>query len=362
MKKVSLVFVVLALAAGVTFAQTNNIGLVTQSDLSQKATIDQQGSLNKSVVNQSNEGNTVDIKQTNSKAPGYDTYSEANQTGKRNLATIVQISNGTLVGDTYEGTLKALVTQSGNDNVAKQLQGGHIQQGRSLAEIIQGGSNNDAFQNQVKYGNEAKINQSGNWNTAKQAQDIKLPEGEEGSYNTALIDQAGSGNLATQEQDGWANDAKAFQSGSNNTSIQAQSVAWKSIAYVSQSGDWNTAGQTQRGNLNKASIDQQSAGNNATQNQTALGLKREGANYDPFNEASITQSGDNYNVAVQTQEFTDAAAVEGKSVAVKNMASISQNGYGNNAEQTQTGNDNLSTVIQSGNYNVATITQSLLIP
>ena len=354
MKKVSLVFVVLALAAGVTFAQTNNIGLVTQSDLSQKATIDQQGSLNKSVVNQSNEGNTVDIKQTNSKAPGYDTYSEANQTGKRNLATIVQISNGTLVGDTYEGTLKALVTQSGNDNVAKQLQGGHNQQGRSLAEIIQGGSNNDAFQNQVKYGNEAKINQSGNWNTAKQAQDIKLPEGEEGSYNTALIDQAGSGNLATQEQDGWANDAKAFQSGSFNTSIQEQSLAWKSDAYVSQSGNNNNANQTQVGRLNSARIEQASSWNKATQTQTASGAGRAGVDYTPFNKAEVYQWGGDGNIAEQIQ-------VSPAGAAIMNHGIISQNGSLNEVYQTQTAGDNYSTVTQSGTGNIANVTQSMSI-
>lgn len=353
MKKVSLLLASIALSVCVSFAQTNNIGLVTQSDLSQKATIDQQGNFNKSVVNQSNEANTVDIKQTNSKA-GYDTYSEANQTGKRNLATIVQISNGNLVGDTYEGTLKALVTQSGNDNVAKQLQGGHAQQGRSLAEIIQGGSNNDAFQHQVKYGNEAKINQSGNWNIAKQAQDIKLPEEEEGSYNTASIDQSGSGNLATQEQDGWANDAKAFQSGSINTSIQEQSLAWKSDAYVSQSGNYNNAKQTQIGRLNSAKIEQASSWNKATQTQTANGDGRGGADYTPFNKAEVYQWGGDGNIAEQEQ-------VSPAGAAIMNHGIISQNGSLNEAYQTQTAGDNYSTVTQSGSGNIANVTQSMSI-
>jgi len=359
MKKLSLIFFVLALAAGVTFAQTNNIGLVTQSDLSQTATIDQQGISNKSVVTQSNEANTVDIKQINSEVTGYMTDAEVYQSGKRNLATIVQISGleGTIPN--AEGTLKVFVNQYGDDNEALQHQGPSSQQGKSYAEIIQGGNGNYASQNQLRYANDARINQAGSNNIAMQAQDaVILPE-EEGSANKAVISQSGDWNQSTQTQDGWANDVSTDQSGSFNKSTQyQQDYSFKSIASVNQSGDWNTAGQTQLGYLNKATIGQQSYGNTATQNQTAPALRRE-SGYDPLNEAEISQYGDSYNVAIQNQTFSDELADNGKSTAVKNMASITQNGYGNNADQTQTGNDNLSSILQAGNFNVAHVTQNL---
>jgi len=355
MKKLSLVLVVLALAAGVTFAQTNNIGLVTQSDLSQTATIDQQGTLNKSVVNQSNEANTADIKQTNSKA-GYMTDSEVSQSGKRNLATIVQVSGNTVPNDVnLIGTLKAFVIQSGNDNEALQHQGPSNQQGRSYAEIIQGGNDNYASQNQLRYGNDARINQAGSNNTAMQAQDALILPDEEGSANAAVINQSGNWNESTQTQDGWANTVTADQSGSNNKSTQYQKdYSWKSIASVNQSGNWNTAAQTQLGYLNKASIEQQSDGNTAIQDQTGSATRRPGANYDPYNEAEIFQLGGAGNIANQSQE-----SLLGGELIVKNMATIWQNGALNEASQTQTGSDNLSTVSQSGTGNIANVTQSM---
>ena len=349
MKKVSLLFASIALSVCVSLAQSN-VSVVTESGTDQKATLGQSGILNKSYITQANKANTAIVNQSNFNAL-YNTLSDVNQTGESNEATVKQISNGTLTGANAIGTLKALITQSGNNNEALQLQGPHNQQGISFAEIIQGGNDNFASQHQLKYGNEARINQAGSGNTAEQAQDSELLPDEEGSYGNALINQSGNSNFASQKQDGWANEAKAYQSGSGNSSIQLQKdYSWKSIAFVAQSGNDNDATQTQKGNLNSAKIDQASSGNNATQTQTSDSKRTIG--YAPLNKAEIYQWGGNENIAVQTQESL------GLSIMV-NEGIIWQNGSSNEAYQIQTGGDNFSTVSQAGTGNIANVTQSM---
>lgn len=352
MKKLSFILAALLLSTGVIFAQSN-VSVIAESGDFQKATIVQDGILNVSHVDQANLKNTAIVTQSNHNLL-YNTLSDVNQSGQNNLATVEQISNGTLTGTNAIGTLKALVIQSGNENEALQVQGPHNQQGISDAEIVQGGNNNYASQHQLKYGNVAKINQSGSSNTAKQAQDALLLPEEEGSYQTALIDQSGNLNKATQQQDGWANIVQAYQSGSGNTSTQVQAdYSWKSIATVSQSGNNSTADQTQLGSLNSAKIDQASNWNTATQNQTSSGsLRRTGVNYNPYNNAEIYQWGGDGNIAEQTQTTTGGDIV-------LNNALIWQNGASNQAYQTQTGGDNLSSISQAGNGNLATVTQTM---
>ena len=351
MKKLSFILGIFAIGSLGSFAQSN-IGIVTESGADQEATIDQMGFLNKSYVTQSNKANEAEVTQSNFNAL-YNTYSDVNQSGKSNEAVVKQISNGTLTGANAIGTLKALVTQTGNKNEVYQYQGPHNQQGISFAEVIQSGNENFASQNQLKYGNEARINQSGNNNVAMQAQDCELLPDEEGSYGTALIDQSGNSNTATQKQDGWSNDAKAYQSGNGNLSTQVQEdYSWKSIAFVSQSGNNNIATQNQLGYLNSATIDQASNNSVATQIQTS-GHKRT-VDYEELNEAEIYQWGGTKNTALQTQESLGLSLMENEGI-------IWQNGSLNDATQTQTGGDNFSTVSQTGNNHKATVTQSMSI-
>ena len=223
MKKLSFSIATLLLFAGVLFGQTN-VANITESGTGQKATIDQNGILNKSYVTQSNSLNTAKVSQINHNA-AFNTFSQVNQSGEKNLSTIKQDANGTLTTNSnVVGTLKAVTTQSGNLNEALQVQGPSKDndQGNSLAEIVQSGNENFASQHQQRYLNNAKIVQSGNRNHAMQAQDAKILPEEEGSANTAYIEQGGSDNTATQTQDGWANDVKAYQSGNGNTSTQIQ--------------------------------------------------------------------------------------------------------------------------------------------
>lgn len=357
MKKLSFILGMLFIASGVCYAQTNVVN-VTETGTNQKATVDQIGILNLSNVTQSNGWNTATVTQSNYKE-AFSTISGVNQSGVWNIATIQQVSNGTLdTNPNVVGPLEAYVNQPGSYNEAIQVQGPtgnetYSQQGKSYAEINQGGNSNFASQHQLRYANHAVINQSGNNNSAKQAQDGELID-EEGSANNALIDQSGSYNTATQEQNGWANTAKAYQSGSGNTSTQKQNnYSWKSDAFVSQSGNYNTAAQEQTGNLNGARIEQASGSNSALQIQLS-GAQNKGTDYSPVNKAEIYQLGNDANIAIQTQ--TNMTNL------LPNEAIITQNGYGNYASQTQLNGDNYSSILQEGNYNNAVVTQTMVMP
>lgn len=358
MKKLSIILGMLLIASGVCYAQTNVVN-VHESGTNQKATVDQIGILNLSNVTQSNGWNTATVTQSNYK-DAFSTISGVNQSGIWNIATIQQVSNGTLVDNSnVVGPLEAYVNQSGSYNEAIQVQGptpgnnSGSQQGKSYAEINQGGNNNFASQHQLRYANHALINQSGNNNTAEQAQDGELID-EEGSSNSALIDQSGSANTATQQQNGWANTVTAYQSGYGNISTQKQNnYSWKSDAFVSQSGNYNTATQEQTGDLNGARIEQASGSNTALQIQLS-GAQTKGTDYSPVNKAEIYQLGNDGNAALQTQ--TNMTNL------LPNEAIITQNGYGNNASQTQLNGNNYSSILQEGNYNNAVVTQTMVMP
>ncbi len=221
MKKVSLIFAVL-FACSFAMAQTNNSSSVDQSGKNQEAVVDQVGqNSNASAIVQSNEKNKAFVSQVNSpEESGNSTNSYINQSGKRNLATVTQDNNRTNTSSNIANyLLNAVIDQSGNDNVATQIQGPHSQMGATNAYITQSGNSNQAFQIQVRYGNTATIVQSGNSNKAAQAQDTKIPDDVFGSNNTASIFQSGNSNLAEQEQNGWANNAFIDQSGNGNTAV-----------------------------------------------------------------------------------------------------------------------------------------------
>ena len=356
MKKLSLLLVSLLMITGVTFAQSNK-SVVIETGENQTATINQDGFLNDSYVNQEARKNTATVEQVNHIAH-FNTLSNVIQTGEKNEATVKQNTTNSDLGASYEGTLKALVVQQGNGNEALQVQGpavtGNLHLGKADAEIIQGGNKNYASQHQLSYGNVARINQGGSNNGAMQAQDTEILPDDEATMNTATINQTGSDNEAIQLQLGHGNLANVSQSGWNNNSVQTQAMnSWVSIAEVNQTGSDNTADQYQIGKLNKANIDQASNRNTAIQKQFALITRRAGAiDYTPYNEASISQKGGERNWAEQTQTATVVDVP-------KNYASIIQDGGLNQAYQTQTGSDNSSIIMQTGNSNLVNITQTM---
>ncbi len=354
MKKLSFILA-MVLGTGMAMAQTH-ISTVIETGDNQEAEITQTGPGDiTSNVNQSNAINFAKVMQIN---PGLalsnDILSDVFQSGIHNTATVTQNHNGT-AGPL--GLIKALVNQSGNENEAIQKQGPHGQLGSNYVEIMQSGHWNNASQNQLKYGNDARINQSGIGNTAMQAQDAAAAyiDDFEGSMNTALINQSGDGNWSEQSQDGWANDVQAYQSGDNNTSKQTQKYdSWKSIAFVNQLGNSNEATQDQIGRLNNAKISQYSSGNEAIQTQTSVGT-RPNAVYFPLNEAEIIQLGGDGNIARQTQT---TATGEFANATDANYGYIRQDGGLNEAYQTQAGGFNYGSVNQTGNGHLATVNQN----
>ncbi len=351
----------MVLAASVAMAQTNQ-SAINQADGSQTATVDQQGGDNTSTVTQSNAANIATVTQINyllmEDEANDVTISNVTQSGKRNEATVSQTHSRQGAYPDDGGPIEAVVNQSGNDNVSEQIQGPHNQIGSSFASVVQSGNNNDAYQIQVRWGNDAYIVQSGNGNAARQAQDTELPDDVVGSENYALINQSGNSNLADQEQHGWDNSVIATQSGHGNISTQLQdNSSFMSEATVLQAGSNNMADQYQLGSLNIGKIEQHSNGNEAYQSQTADARRdpwvSQEVTWAPLNNAEIYQLGGNGNVARQTQTTPG-----GTNDIELNDASIWQNGSNNFAEQAQWGGFNTSTISQTGSGHVANLTQS----
>ncbi len=352
MKKLNSFLVFFLLMTGMTFAQVNESRISAAGDLN-KAEVDQQGSDNQSVISQKIGGNEATVKQINHKLQvANQTLSTIEQTGLQNKAEVTQEHDGNLASQA--GKIEAVIRQIGNENLAVQKQGPHSQLGTAFASIFQQGDENFASQNQMKYGNQARILQAGNGNTAMQAQDAFLLPEEEGSMNEAIIEQAGDENTASQEQDGWANIAETYQTGNGNRVVQDQ-YAWKSTAIVSQHGNDNSATQNQDGRLNLARVEQQSDGNTATQTQVSDGA-RPNANYTWLNEGIILQQGGLGNTAVQDQ-YMPAGDLD----ALSNYAYVMQNGTGNISSQIQDGGYNTSIIEQSGAGNNVTIVQNHVI-
>lgn len=369
MKKSFLFFAALAISSGMSFAQApmNRIADISQKGLKNDATVNQAGpGFIRADVLQTHAFNTAKIDQINlHNMPGAFIESTVEQTGIGNDATIKQTHNGMgmfpLTATIYQsgnnnlatqiqgpdpshhiGALNALINQSGNDNIASQEQYGVDNE----ATILQSGNHNKATQLQTNFSNFAKIDQGGSGNTADQKQF--------GMHLKANILQEGDGNTANQEQYGMFNVANATQSGNYNWSTQIQHQ-FSSFNYASvvQNGNKGKAWQEQTGNWNKAEIEQgdHSFGNTAIQNQVSDGQGHFG---DYVNQASISQDGFGSNYAEQTQ--TNLFSM------IPNIATINQDGFMNTASQTQFGGSNLSTITQTGESNHAVVTQTPFIP
>lgn len=200
-----------------------------------------------------------------------------NQSGFSNSAYILQ--DTTLSG--YYSYLNALITQGGDNNVAKisQTTSDYL----TSANIYQVGDHNKAEIDQpyVWYSS-ANIGQWwGSYNTAKIVQASM-------SYGDAQIIQGGNGNTGTITQGypesgccGYALSAQIWQFGdSNNASIEQSYYGQDAIisqngvsntAKVSQTGNaylnHNVANVTQTGSFHVANVAQNGAGNHATINQ-----------------------------------------------------------------------------------------------
>ena len=161
MKKLVILFA-MVFAVSAAMAQSNT-STITQADATQTATVGQQGGDNESVVTQSNSLNTATVTQVNYQyEPGVDLVkSTVLQSGVENTATVEQTHSrgGSHPGN--GGLIEAYVDQTGDYNTSMQIQGPNNQMGNGYAEVLQSGDDNDAYQIQVRQGNDAYINQVG---------------------------------------------------------------------------------------------------------------------------------------------------------------------------------------------------------
>ncbi len=357
MKKLIAVIGVLAFTAGIAVAEDpKNKSDIQQTGKHHYAEVNQTDGKIESYVIQSNKHNSAIVNQTMESGDDVDKIlSNINQSGKYNEAIVEQIHDRDWEWQ-YAGPgglIETYINQSGNHNMAKQIQGDHRQLGNLYAEIDQSGNHNWAEQNQQARGNSAYINQGGNNNEAYQAQDTELPPEALGSMNYALIDQAGNHNHAAQQQNGWSMDAEIYQGGNSNEALQMQD-GWVNDAYISQDGNNNWAVQDQYGDLNYGSIVQSSNNNIAEQHQISTG---KGSNpYVPINYGEIEQKGGNHNKAYQTQTsgYPGGKTEDG----ILNEAIIWQDGGNNWAEQVQNYKNNYSKIDQLGDHNSADVYQN----
>ncbi len=363
--------------------------------------VDQDGGTNYSYVMQ-NKGNSAVVTQQSRQLPEHNVnLSWIDQSGEGNAATVLQQHNGMTAGPAFV-VLEAYIDQSGDNNIAGQIQGpapGTETEGL-YATIDQSGDLNEAFQKQKKDGNYAEIIQEGDENKAMQYQDLGA-EGTVASNNVAFIWQEGDLNqTAVQSQNGDDNWAIALVPGSSNSSYQEQGkggteTAERNVAVVYQDGDGNDAVQKQIGHENIAGSVQFGDINESTQHQkgeqniaisvqtgngtiadpqtslqdqtgernVALVLQdgntgdatqvqvNEGTPMLPPNVALIIQTGGSGNSAYQSQTIGDP-------FVIPNIAGAYQEGNNNISSQIQVGGSNISGVYQNGNLNVADVTQT----
>jgi len=232
-----------------------------------------------------------------------------------NIAEILQSGISNLAYQQQHGVMNiALIQQVGTTNIAIQTQNGAL----NIAKAFQAGSINVCVQNQRSLLNNEEIIESGILNNAIQTQNVES----QGGFNNATTNQEGVFNSSRQNQNGTLNKANSIQSGIGNVSEQNQT-----------------------GNLNDALITQTSFGCVAIQSQNS-GLS--GSN--TLNKAEINQSDGSGNYAEQIQSNTGGAVFI-------NNAIIRQKGLTNNAIQAQTGENNYCSISQTGKSNNSSVYQ-----
>ncbi|SNR84349.1 hypothetical protein [Lutibacter flavus] len=184
------------------------------------------------------------------------------------------------------------------------------------------------------------------WSDSRNVSDVH----QTGNMNDANVLQSGTGNYSQVEQDGsngffggYNNIADIYQSGSSNTSFVKQ-LGDNNAGVVIQMGAGNYADQIVGVGFaenNDAYVYQKGRGNASHQEQ-----------YYDNNEARVSQTGRRgYNNAIQAQN-------SGADGADGSFASIDQNGFRNNANQTQIGSLNYAVTEQDGRGNKSSETQN----
>ena len=305
MKKLTTLLFVLVFAGATAFAQNNT------------ATVGQTGNDNDATVTQAGADNSGDI--TQDATLGNGNFATIDQLTSDNDATIGQVGNS-----------DAEITQmGGNGNSADISQDGTFDRtynsyGQTIRNyygiISQDGALNDADIIQVGGSGAVEITQTGDENIAVHDQGT---DGYGKTYIGATITQNGLSNEAYQDK---------------------QSTGGVMSMDITQTGDDNVANQdlSQDRYLQGNNMDIIQTGNLNEATQTVWSLDAWGVSGNAF---TITQTGGDYNIAVQTANDNS------------NTLGITQTGSFNDATQTAVTAGNMSTVTQAGSGNVAVTLQ-----
>lgn len=323
--------------------RANYSRIVQQGTGTFNATVDQDGT-----------GNRSDIAQT---AAGGTSIATVEQKGIFNNSAVRQTADATAdvtQGGAY-GDNDSFIDQSGSGASAVVIQNGDGSQGGP------GFPTNESFVNQEGANTTAEVTQNGSQNFS----DIDQLAGSNGSFATVVqtTDPDGITNSAERnestiiqtalstayvEQIGQSNFSKVTQNGAGATSDFAAANAESTAVYVSQKGFNGSSEikQTDAGSDNEAVLLQTDFSINEQSEITQSGSE---------NLAVVTQSGmDNFSEVLQGGDLNTATVNQS---GINNDSYVDQSGNSNTATVTQYSNNNYSTVNQSGNGNTATVTQ-----
>ncbi len=379
MRKSIAIFAVLAITAGMSFAQ-NNQATTAQNGNNNEAEVLQTGMENTATTNQEGDRNDAGIQQGNFGGGNVQSnYAEGSidQTGDDNTAQVnqrqgwsggtdVSIHSVEQVGNfnvglltTFNGGNFGSVEQQGDDNYAKGRQANGpdhnltiYQQGNeneadvwqgsgsnNTAVIMQGGDiggdvdNNNGIARIDQRGsdNDATIKQRQGWNGGTMVSDHsidQLGDNNQAAFttfnggNTGTIDQVGDDNWARGRQSvGFGNNIDIAQDGLGNWAKVEQINSASSSALVTQIGEENIADVDQKGASNAVLIEQGVYG----------GAER--------SSAVFAQDGENnYFETKMVSSFDNT--VTGNQLGDNNFYRVGVRGSDNNASMDIVGDDN----------------------
>jgi hypothetical protein len=291
---------------------------VIQSGDNALSNITQGGTDNRARVNQSGDGAESNVWQFGSSGEV-----EVDQTGDFNTSNVTQQS-------TTGGDVRAVVDQSGSDNLSTIFQGEGLNGSlitTGLVEVTQSGTNGESTVTQWRDSSSTvKVNQSGldNISEIEQEDSRSLADVKQsGTSGKSIINQISVLDDADNRLGVWNNQATVITSGMNTLSTINQN-GYNSIANVTQSNG-GIIGETP----SVRSTILQSGVTTATVNQSSFGSD---------NEVTINQFNGNKDL--------------------RSTAKVDQHaGSGHTAEIYQTGAGHWAVIFQSGGSNQATINQ-----
>lgn len=322
-----------------------------------QARSDQTGDNNDSVIIQSNNGGSGDMR------------ARATQNGDGNISSVVQTG---VRGATVFNSQMVDINQSGSDNLSRVEQNNQNSGADTSGfQLFQNDDGNDSFIIQDAGTARAQVTQNST-DTSGSVSGTAVANFFDGgtddvranfsriqqtgsSRSDTTLTQTGFGNRSDIRQEntvgGFITTATVVQNGEGNNSDVGQTdfntvfvdqIGDDNASLAIQSGDSNTGDINQTGNTGSSSLFQASANNQATLNQS---------NTD--NESQIDQgltAGSDGNMADVDQTGS-------------NNDSFIQQGFGalgtnNDADVLQSGDDNFSSIVQEGNLNTADVTQA----